>query len=206
MLAELLGQLIVLPVQRTSLLLERLDVLVSLLDLLLQVRNLAGITSGGKLLGLLGVLVGTLVLLDSLLKAKNLEDHDVGSVQNQGQEQGEAAEVHVALGVELSGLDLQSFVTHDCSYSITTVGNGGKFDLDPVDPVDTVDKENEDEDERDLQPILQFCDQWVLRNEGKHSPLDGEWHGEDEEHEQCHLCHEQHEHQSVVERHLGCRG
>lgn len=50
-------------------------------------------------------------------------------------------------------------------HSIATVGNGGKFDLDPVDPVDTVDKENEDEDERNLQPILQFRDQWVLRNE-----------------------------------------
>lgn len=100
---------------------------------------------------------------------------------------------------------------------VTAISKGGKFDLHPVDPVDAVDEENEDEDKCDLHSILQFGYQWILGDEAvqhthvrhcdgqsradlgggairKQSPLDGEWHRKDEEHEKCHLCHEQHEH------------
>lgn len=43
-----------------------------------------------------------------LLKAENIEDHDVGTVEDERQEQGEAAEIHVALRVELAGLNLHT--------------------------------------------------------------------------------------------------
>lgn len=43
-------------------------------------------------------------LLDCVLETDLLEDHGVGTVQNEREEQCEAAEVHVALGVEFAGL------------------------------------------------------------------------------------------------------
>lgn len=97
------------------LLLEGLDILVAELDLALEARDLAGVTGHGELLRLLGVLVGTLELLELLLETEDLEDHDVGTVEDQGEEESETAEVHVALGVELASLDLETLVTHNGS-------------------------------------------------------------------------------------------
>ena len=41
-----------------------------------------------------------------ILKTKLIKYHDVGAVEDEGQKEGEAAEVHVSLRVELACLDL----------------------------------------------------------------------------------------------------
>lgn len=109
----LLSELIVLLVKLSALLLESLKVLVLVSNLLLEAGDLAGITGGGKLLALLGVLLGTLVGAELVLQAHDLDNHDVGAVQDEREEEGESAKVHVALGVELACLDLETLVTHD---------------------------------------------------------------------------------------------
>lgn len=113
--AVLLSKLVILAVERGGLLLEGLDVLVTELDLALEAGDLTGVTGHGELRGLLGVLVGTLELLELLLETEDLENHDVGAVEDQGEEESETAEVHVALGVKLASLDLETLVTHDGS-------------------------------------------------------------------------------------------
>lgn len=152
-------------------LLEGLDVLVAELDLALETGDLTRIAGHGELLGLLGVLVGTLKLLELLLETEDLEDHNVGAVKDQGEEEGEAAKVHVALRVELASLDFETLVTHDGStvdsgqlsvaykgrkqqvyvrVALGGIGGSGKLDLHTVDSVHAVDKQDEDEYERDL--------------------------------------------------------
>src|SRR4051812_8304268 len=103
--AVLLAQLVVLAVKPSGLLLERLNVLVLLLQLLLQLRNFTNVTRLGQLLALLGVLVRTFILLDLLLQSQNLEDHNVRAVEDQRQEKRKAAEVHVSLAVKLARLN-----------------------------------------------------------------------------------------------------
>lgn len=112
-LGILLRQGIVLAVQTSGLLLEVLEVLVLLGQRLLKTSDLTRLPGHGELLGLFGVLVGALVVLDLLLKTQDLENHNVRPVEDEGEEKGEAAEVHVALGVELAGLHLETFVAHD---------------------------------------------------------------------------------------------
>lgn len=109
----LLSELIVLLGKLSALLLESLKVLVLVSNLLLEAGDLAGITGGGKLLALLGVLLGTLVGAELVLQAHDLDNHDVGAVQDEREEEGKSAKVHVALGVELACLDFETVVTHD---------------------------------------------------------------------------------------------
>jgi hypothetical protein len=104
---------VVLSLKTLGLLLESVNILVLELELLLETGDFASVTGSGKLGALLGVLVGTLVLLELLLKTEDLEDHGVGTVEDQGEEQGETAEVHVALRVELASLDFETLVAHD---------------------------------------------------------------------------------------------
>lgn len=111
----LVAQLIVSLVELLALLLEVLKVLLLLLELLAQTSNLTGLAGDGELLALLGVLLGALVGAEAVLEAHDLNDHDVGSVEDEREEEGEATEVHVALRVELAGLDFEAFVAHDGS-------------------------------------------------------------------------------------------
>lgn len=57
-----------------------------------------------------GLLV-SLKLLDLLFQTKDLQNHDVGTVKDQGEEESETAEVHVALRVKLAGLDFHALST-----------------------------------------------------------------------------------------------
>ena len=79
----------------------------------------------------------------------------------------------------------------------------GQLELDSVDAVDAVDEEDQDEDEGDLHPVLEFCYYRTLADEGKHLAADREGEGHDEEHEERHLCYEEQEDETVVERHFG---
>jgi hypothetical protein len=95
------------------------------------------------------------------------------------------------------------------------LGRGHELQLDAIDSVDTIDKEDEDEYETDLHPVLNLgddgalgdeaiCSQRLPKGEQRGScrrlslredlPLDGKWEWDDEEHEQCHLQHQEHEH------------
>ena len=97
-----------------ALLLEVLDVAVALPDSLLELGHLTEFASGAETrLALLALGVAASETLVLLLKAQDFEDHGVGAVEDQGEEEGEAAEVHVALGVELAGLDLHTLGTGD---------------------------------------------------------------------------------------------
>lgn len=99
----------------STLLLEGLEILGLLLELLPDAGELTGLSGNSELLALLGVLVGSLVGLELVLETHDLDDHDVGAVENKREEEGEAAKVHVALRVKLAGLDLKTLVAHDGS-------------------------------------------------------------------------------------------
>lgn len=109
----LVAELIVALVELLTLLLESLEVLVLKLKLLSETSELTGLASGGKLLSILGVALGTLVRADLVLKTHHLEDHNIGAVKDERQEEGETTKVHVALRVELAGLDFETLVTHN---------------------------------------------------------------------------------------------
>lgn len=99
--------------QLLALLLEVLEILLLLLQFLAQGTNLSGLACGSELSTLLGIVAGTLVSSETVLKAHGLDDHDVSAVEDEGEEEGEAAEVHVTLRVELASLDFETFVTED---------------------------------------------------------------------------------------------
>lgn len=109
----LVRELVVALVQTGALLLEGLEVAVLLLELLAELGDFTGVTGNGELLALLGVALGALIAADLVLQTHHLKDHNVGAVKDEGEEEGEAAKVHVALGVELAGLHLKALVTHD---------------------------------------------------------------------------------------------
>lgn len=167
--SNLVTKTVVLGRETLSLLLESLNVTVLGSKLLLQAADLA------NALGLveLGVLrsVGALQLSVLKLETEDVKDHTVGAVEDQREEEGEATEVHVALGVELASLDLHAFDTANGSSSGcvvsklysrqekwdeslpgTVVGLVGlsKLKLDAVNAVDTVDEQDQDEDKGDL--------------------------------------------------------
>ena len=100
----LIAQAVVLLLEAISLLLQNLNIFLLLREFLLQAANLAQTASLVELaIGGLGL--GVAVETHNLgLEAELVEDHDVGAVEDQGEEEREAAEVHVALGVELAGL------------------------------------------------------------------------------------------------------
>lgn len=89
-----------------TLLLQSLNVAVLGLELLPETSDLSDISSLGETCGVLatGSLV-TFEVLDAVLKTENLEDHGIGAVEDERQEEREAAKVHVALGIELPSLD-----------------------------------------------------------------------------------------------------
>lgn len=89
-----------------ALLLEGLEIEVLLLELLLEGSHLGVSTLAGD--GLVALESG-----QAVLEADVLGDEDVGAVEDQRQEEREAAEVHVALGVELAGLDFEAFMAED---------------------------------------------------------------------------------------------
>jgi hypothetical protein len=110
--ADLVAEPVVLVGKTLALLLHGLKLAVLLPQGLLELRDLselAGITETRLALLALGIASGkTLVLL---LKTQDFEDHGVGAVEDEREEEGEAAKVHVALGVELAGLDLHALAT-----------------------------------------------------------------------------------------------
>jgi hypothetical protein len=108
--ADLVAHAVVLGLHALDLLLQVLHVTILAGKLLLESTDLASTTN--LLEGFSALDAGiALEVLDLLLEAENIENHDVGAVENEGQEQGEAAEVHVALRVELAGLNLHAFNT-----------------------------------------------------------------------------------------------
>lgn len=129
----LVAELTVLAGQTSGLLLQVVKILLSLGELLLQVADLVGTTSLVDLVAELSLGLGiTLVLLDLGLELESLENlkdvrkvhffraiavtyHHVGAVEDQRKEQCEATKVHVALGVELAGLDLHALVSENGS-------------------------------------------------------------------------------------------
>lgn len=106
---DLVTKTVVLGGETLSLLLKSLNVTVLGSKLLLQTADLAN-AAGLVELGVLGS-IGTLHLSVLKLETEHLEDHGVGAVEDQREEEGEAAEVHVALRVELASLDLHAFDT-----------------------------------------------------------------------------------------------
>ena len=91
--------------QTLALLLEGLKVQVLLGKLLLKGSDLVRGLDGGVLVAVVDA--------NALLEADDVLDHYIGAVEDQGKEQGEAAEVHVALGVKLAGLDFGALVAED---------------------------------------------------------------------------------------------
>ena len=105
LLAVLIPQIPILAAQALTLLLERLDIPILLRQLILQLSNLSSTTCLGKFVGLLARSLGvTFIALDFLFETEGVEDHHIGAVEDEGKEEGEAAKVHVALGVEFAGL------------------------------------------------------------------------------------------------------
>lgn len=170
--ADLVTKAVVLVGKTLALLLKSLNVTVLLLELLPELANLAKVTGVGKLGGVLAV--GRLLALEDLvlfLETKDIQDHGVGAVENQRQEEGEAAEVHVALGVELASLDLHALGTSNDSgtadtsvlllyscligqmslpSSVLVLAGLGQLNLDAVHAVDTVNEQDQYKDECDL--------------------------------------------------------
>ena len=105
LLAVLISQISIFTTEALTLLLERLNVPILLRQLVLQPANLAGTTCLRKLVRIFARSLGvTLVALDFLFEAESVKDHDISAVEDEGEEEGEAAKIHVALGVELAGL------------------------------------------------------------------------------------------------------
>ena len=167
---ELIAQALILIAQPLTLLLQHLDILIALAELLLQLRHLAQMARLSELL--VRLVVGRLLTpqgLDLGFQAQGVEDEGVGAVKDEGEEEGEAAEVHVALGVEFASLDLHAFGAGDGAADGQVKGvmvpgwrwylrcgaalvlRHGELDLHAVDAVDGVDEEDENEDEGDLQ-------------------------------------------------------
>lgn len=98
--------------QAFALLLKSLDVTILGLNKFGQTTDLANGASLGDASGVLAT--GLLVAVEetnAVLKTEDLEDHGVGAVENQGEEESESTEVHVALRVELAGLNLHAVGT-----------------------------------------------------------------------------------------------
>lgn len=194
---ELVADSVVLSGQIGGLRLKSSNVLILLLQLSLEQSDLLVGVVGGRQLGLdLGV-GGTLELVDEVSGVDELNYQRVGSVQNERQEEGESAQVHVSLAVELSGLELGSFGGHQ----VALVFAGGSIDRDSVHSVDGVDEEdqNEHKSELEAQPQLVQNLQLGQRQEKLPSNLLGK-RGHQQQ-EGGHLRHQNGENKSVVECH-----
>ena len=105
LLAVLIAQISIFTTETLTLLLERLNIPILLRQLVLQLANLSGTTCLSELVQVFARSLGvTLVALDFLFETESVEDHDIGAVEDEGEEEGEATKIHVALGVELAGL------------------------------------------------------------------------------------------------------
>ena len=170
--ADLVTESVVLIGKTLALLLHGLKLAVLLPQSLLELRNLAKLTSIAETrLALLALGVAGSEALVLLFKTQNFENHGVGAVEDERKEEGEAAQIHVALRVELAGLDLHAFAAGDGAvilsvdcYAIFCKSHNlpsgtalllghGELDLDPVDAVDAVNEQDEDEDKCDLQYV-----------------------------------------------------
>jgi len=105
--SDLIAHAVVLALHALHLLLEVLHVAVFGSELFLESTNFTSTANVLERLATLDIWVA-LHGLDLLLEAENIKDHDVGSVQDEGEEESEAAQVHVALRVELAGLYLHA--------------------------------------------------------------------------------------------------
>jgi len=174
---EVVTHPLVLIAEPVGLLLQHVDVAIPLLQLILQAADFSNITSIGELL--LRFVASKLVAveaLDLLLQTQDVEDHGVGAVEDEGEEEGEAAEVHVALGVEFAGLDFHPLAAGRGPIESSVCGavpiwielpnlrSGAsltlglaKLDLHAVNAVHRVDEEDEDEDESDLVNVSIAC-------------------------------------------------
>lgn len=103
---DLVAHAVVLLLHLLDLLLQVLHVTVLGSELVLELANLTGATDILERRALLACL--SLVVLELLLEAEGVENHNVGAVEDEGEEQGKSAQVHVALRVELAGLDLHA--------------------------------------------------------------------------------------------------
>ena len=165
LLRHLITKSIVLIAQPLALLLQGLNVPILLRQLLLELANL---TELARLIKLVVLWLVAFHCPDFLLQTQSVEDHDIGAVEDEREEEREAAEVHVALGVEFARLDFHAFAGNRAvgkfsdSYVRTSKGSEDlpaastlvlglrQLDLDTVDPVDAVDEEDQDEYECDL--------------------------------------------------------
>lgn len=172
-LAILVAKFVVRNRKALGLLLHGLQVAVLLGQLLSKLADLPSIARVGQLLGLLsGRFWVAFVLLDFLLKTEHIQNHGVCSVEDQREEEGETAQVHVALRVELAGLDFHTLMAHHRSSA-----NGISFlnrrfgllwgdlrallllalcelHLHTIDAVHAVNEQNQDEDKSYLHPVL----------------------------------------------------
>lgn len=168
---HLITEPIVFIAKTLRLLLEGLDVLVFLFELSFQLSNLSHAPSLAEFLGALARCVRvTLEALVFFFEAQDVDNHDIGAVEDKRQEESEAAEVHVALRVEFTSLHFAALRAKNHGTAMIFVsayhaGNQGvlrlpsgpalltrrrEFDLHTVDPVDRVHKQNENEDKDNL--------------------------------------------------------
>jgi hypothetical protein len=105
----LVRETVVLLLEAVPLLLQVGNVAVLGFQLLLKLSNLADTTSVAELCrsAALGRWV-TIQTLNFLFETKDVKDHDVSAVEDEGKEEGEAAKVHVTLRVELARLNLHT--------------------------------------------------------------------------------------------------
>lgn len=193
--SHLVAEVIVALVQLLTLLLQGLQVRLFLGQLLLQLSHL----------GRLALLVALVALKrpNLVLEMHVVEEDVVHAVQDERQEEGEAAEVHVALGVELAGLDLEAFVAEYGRSLGGMLSRSDNFQLNAIYAVHAVNKEDQDEDEGDAQPVHHLGQNGVFGDEGEDLSLGCVGKRDEKEHEQPHLQDEKKEDQSVVERHGG---
>jgi len=109
------AEAVILLLEAIPLLPQSLNVAFLLSELLLEIADLVEFTG----LSELGRLFATRRLvtreaLDLIFETEGVQDHDVGSVEDEGEEKGEAAEVHITLSVELASLVVGAGgATHD---------------------------------------------------------------------------------------------
>jgi hypothetical protein len=163
------ADLIVIFVQSCKLALRCIQFLVLLAKLSLELTDLICTALSAELLAFLSTSVGiALVHLDLLFQAEDVENHDVGAVENEGEEESEATKVHVTLRVELASLDLHTLGTHGCSsaghVSVAFRADGPDLhrcavallrvcrhlNLNAVDTVDAIKEKDQNEDECNL--------------------------------------------------------
>ena len=118
---NLVAHAVVLFLHVLNLLLQVLHITILGSELVLKLANLPSaalnVLERRSLLSTSFALVG----LELLLEAKDIEDHNVGTVEDERKEKGETTKVHVALGVKLAGLNLHSLNATEASLSTNYV-------------------------------------------------------------------------------------